>query len=96
MSIEVNIPSPEYFQNDLGAFFDQLELAVYHARKSYEKIAEKVEKPEDISLFFGSKNIDGANSVETLFKEADSSTDKDKDEVWFNEIMGNLQINISY
>jgi len=95
MSIDIKLPNPKYFNNQYSDYFDQLELAVYHARKSYEKFKESAEKPDDILIWISPSDIDGADSLIKKIESADASKDKDRDEVWL-ETMENLEINISY
>lgn len=95
MQIKIKLPNPNQFRNEYSVYFDQLELAVYHARKSWEKINEAVDNPEDLSIYHSLEGIDRADSLIKKFEEADKSNNKDRDEEWF-DLLEEVEINISY
>ena len=95
MNITIKLPNRDYFQSDLESYFDQLELALFHARKSYEKMKSSVDKPDDIMLYISSEGIDGADSLIKKIESADRDKNKDRDEVWM-DILNNLELNLSY
>ena len=39
--MKIKFPNPDEYDDDFGMFFEQLELCIHHARKSWEKIKDK-------------------------------------------------------
>lgn len=44
--MKIRLPNPSDYESNIDAFFEQLELSVYHAQKSWEKIKKNLSEEE--------------------------------------------------
>lgn len=83
MEIRIKLPNPGNTVGGVLGFIDQLELCLYHAKKSYEKMEKEIpeEKIEDISIYFS------CPSIENSF----GKDEKPIEELYLSDTQDNLQ-----
>ena len=78
--MKIQFPTPQDFLHREQLFFEQLELAIYHAKKSWDKIkaqyTEEDEKNENYPWLSFGLEIESDERVEKLFEEIDPDYEK--------------------
>ena len=80
--IKIKFPSPTALSNK--DWFEQMELAIFHAKKSYEKFTKDIEKNkhEDVSIRYGYPEMIKNSTFNKLLENEDIPYD-DTQEIEF-------------
>lgn len=88
--VKISLPNPNDFHDKPEQYFRQLELAIHHARKSYEELKNSDDISEDFYITYRHPEIDLHN--QELDDESFVKIHVDQE----NEGMQNIEIELNF
>lgn len=86
--MKINLPNPSEYLHKEDQFFDQLELAIYHAKKSWEKVKKTYTEEDEKNEYYPWLSFTHEPHIEDLFdgKERIENTDRQNIAIEINEL----------